>query len=42
MGACIKYAAKYLWEQPDAEHALFNTGFADLTFIVVTSPPQDH
>ncbi len=24
-----------------AEHALYNTGFTDLTFIVVTSPPTD-
>ncbi|HTD89479.1 MAG TPA: hypothetical protein VK663_02365, partial [Burkholderiales bacterium] len=26
---------------PGAEQALFNTGFTDLTFIVVTSPPED-
>ena len=26
---------------PGTEHALYNTGFTDLTFIVVTSPPQD-
>ena len=26
---------------PGAEHALYNTGFTDLTFIVVTSPPED-
>jgi mannose-6-phosphate isomerase-like protein (cupin superfamily) len=26
---------------PGAEHALYNTGFTDLTFIVVTSPPHD-
>ena len=26
---------------PGVEHALYNTGFGDLTFIVVTSPPHD-
>ncbi len=26
---------------PGAEHALYNTGFTELTFIVVTSPPED-
>jgi mannose-6-phosphate isomerase-like protein (cupin superfamily) len=26
---------------PGTEHALHNTGFTDLTFIVVTSPPAD-
>lgn len=26
---------------PGAEHALYNTGFVDLVFIVVTSPPKD-
>jgi len=26
---------------PGAEHGLYNTGFTDLTFIVVTSPPSD-
>lgn len=26
---------------PGSEHALYNTGLTDLTFIVVTSPPVD-
>jgi mannose-6-phosphate isomerase-like protein (cupin superfamily) len=26
---------------PGTEHALYNTGFRDLVFIVVTSPPTD-
>jgi len=26
---------------PGVKHAIYNTGLTDLTFIVVTSPPQD-
>jgi mannose-6-phosphate isomerase-like protein (cupin superfamily) len=26
---------------PGVEHAIYNTGLTDLTFIVVTSPPDD-
>jgi mannose-6-phosphate isomerase-like protein (cupin superfamily) len=26
---------------PGVRHAIYNTGLADLTFIVVTSPPED-
>jgi len=26
---------------PGVEHAIYNTGLTDLTFIVVTSPPED-
>jgi mannose-6-phosphate isomerase-like protein (cupin superfamily) len=26
---------------PGVEHAIYNTGMVDLTFIVVTSPPSD-
>jgi mannose-6-phosphate isomerase-like protein (cupin superfamily) len=26
---------------PDERHAIYNTGFAELTFIIVTSPPED-
>jgi mannose-6-phosphate isomerase-like protein (cupin superfamily) len=26
---------------PGVSHAIYNTGLADLTFIVVTSPPED-
>ena len=26
---------------PGERHAIYNTGLADLTFIIVTSPPED-
>jgi mannose-6-phosphate isomerase-like protein (cupin superfamily) len=26
---------------PGVEHAIYNTGLGDLTFLVITSPPTD-
>jgi mannose-6-phosphate isomerase-like protein (cupin superfamily) len=26
---------------PGVRHAIYNTGLSDLTFIVVTAPPED-
>lgn len=30
-----------IYVPPGVKHAIYNTGLADLTFIVVTAPPED-
>ena len=34
-------AHDYIFIPPGVEHAIYNTGLADLVFIVVTTPPTD-
>ena len=34
-------AHDYIFIPPGVEHAIYNTGLADLVFIVVTTPPSD-
>ena len=34
-------AHDYIFIPPGVEHAIYNTGLADLVFIVVTTPPGD-
>ena len=37
----VMRAGDYVFIPPGVVHAMYNTGTADLTFFVVTSPPDD-
>jgi mannose-6-phosphate isomerase-like protein (cupin superfamily) len=37
----VMRSGDFVFVPPGVEHAIYNTGRADLTFFVVTSPPDD-